>query len=158
VRQRTYPEDGRRLATQAADFAILRAADIKRHARARRGDLQLTTLYGITQCATVKKARQWLDSHHVAYRFHDFRVDGLGEDQLARWIRALGWETLVNRRGTTWRNLDEATRANLDETSAIGTLLAQPTLIKRPVLDHGGIIAVGFDQCHYQQLWQTSGQ
>lgn len=116
----------------------------------------MTTLYGIKQCDTVKKARQWLDSHHVAYRFHDFRVDGLGEDQLARWIQTLGWETLVNRRGTTWRSLDEATRANLDASSVIGTLLTQPTLIKRPVLDHCGIIAVGFDPRHYQQLLQTS--
>ncbi|MGK2913925.1 MAG: ArsC family reductase [Porticoccaceae bacterium] len=116
----------------------------------------MTILYGIKQCDTVKKARQWLDAHAVSYRFHDFRVDGLDASQIAGWIRAVGWETLVNRRGTTWRNLDEQTRAQLNGASAIATLLAQPTLIKRPVLDHRGSTSVGFDPRHYQQLLQSS--
>lgn len=114
----------------------------------------MTRLYGIKQCDTVKKARRWLDAHGLAYRFHDFRADGLSENELAPWIKAVGWEALVNRRGTTWRNLDEQTRVNLDATSAAAALLAHPTLIKRPVLDHRGIIAVGFDAGHYQRLFQ----
>lgn len=108
----------------------------------------MTTLYGITNCDTVKRARAWLDEHGVAYRFHDFKKEGVPEAQLDQWLRAPGWEALVNRRGTTWRRLDEATRAGVvDALSARTALLANPSLIKRPVVDWGSPAGVttGFD-------------
>jgi len=108
----------------------------------------MTTLYGITNCDTVKRARSWLDEHGVPYRFHDFKKEGVPEAQLDQWLRAPGWEALVNRRGTTWRRLDETTRAGVvDAASARAALLANPSLIKRPVVDwgpkHG--VTTGFD-------------
>lgn len=108
-----------------------------------------TTLYGIQNCDTVKRARAWLDEHGVAYRFHDFKKDGVPEAGLDRWLQAPGWEALVNRRGTTWRRLDDATRAAVvDAASARAVLLAHPSLIKRPVVDWGspaGGVTTGFD-------------
>lgn len=106
------------------------------------------TLHGIPNCDTVKRARAWLDSHGVAYAFHDFRKQGVPEAALDRWLRAPGWEALVNRRGTTWRQLDAATRDGVvDAASARAVLLAHPSLIKRPVVDWGAApgVTVGFD-------------
>lgn len=98
----------------------------------------MTTLYGITNCDTVKRARAWLDDHGVAYSFHDFKKSGVPEAELDRWLAAPGWEALVNRRGTTWRRLDDATRASVvDTASARAALLANPSLIKRPVVNWG---------------------
>ena len=109
------------------------------------------TLYGIPNCATVKKARLWLDAHGRQYRFHDFKRDGVPPQLLDRWLDALGWEVLTNRKGTMWRKLDEAARAAVvDRTSARALLLAQSSIIKRPVMDWGGAgtgpFTVGFKE------------
>ncbi|MGQ9724319.1 MAG: ArsC family reductase [Tepidimonas sp.] len=103
-------------------------------------------VYGIPNCATVKKARAWLDAHGVAHAFHDFKKQGVPADRLDAWLAALGWETLLNRRGTTWRQLDEATRAAVsDVASARALMLAKPSVIRRPVVDWGGSVTAGFD-------------
>ena len=95
----------------------------------------MITLYGIPNCDTVKRARAWLDDHALPSRFHDFRKEGVPEAELDRWLFAPGWQTVVNRRGTTWRRLDEATRESVvDAASARAVLLAHPGLIKRPVV------------------------
>ena len=113
----------------------------------------MTTLYGIKNCDTVKKARQWLDSHGVAYRFHDLRADDLDEASLHTWSKQLGWESLLNRRSTTWRQLADRDKENLSETSAIRLMLEQPTLIKRPVLDREGSYNVGFNEAEYKKFF-----
>ena len=104
-------------------------------------------VYGIPNCDTVKRARAWLDTHGVAYRFNDFKKGGVPAARLGAWIAALGWEALVNRRGTTWRRLSEAERAAVvDAASARALLLAQPSLVKRPVVEwRAGEPSVGFD-------------
>ncbi len=109
----------------------------------------MVTLYGIPNCDTVRKARKWLDAHGVDARFHDIRKDGLDADTLARWSQAVGWETLLNRRGQGWRKLPEATRNGIDEANALRLMLADPVLIKRPVLDIDGDIQVGFKETDY---------
>jgi len=113
----------------------------------------MTVLYGIKNCDTVKKARRWLDDHGVAYRFHDFRADGLDDRRLARWTKQVGWETLLNRRGTTWRGMPETQRKKVaDETSAVIAMLTHPALIKRPVLEINGKVHVGFKADEYASL------
>lgn len=114
----------------------------------------MTTLYGIKNCDTVKKARKWLESQFIDFQFHDFRTDGLDQQQVSIWVKALGWETLVNKRSTTWKQLDAQTRDNMDETSAIATILQQPTLIKRPLLDTGGEFTVGFKAEQYREIFK----
>ncbi|MCB1699864.1 MAG: ArsC family reductase [Pseudomonadales bacterium] len=113
----------------------------------------MITLYGIKNCDTVKKARKWLDARSVDYRFHDFRTDGLDRDTLAGWLDELGWENLVNRRSTSWRALDEATREGMNEDSALAAIMAQPTLIKRPLLDIGHERFAGFSAATYQKIF-----
>ena len=111
-----------------------------------------TTLFGIPNCDTVKRARAWLDAQGVPYQFHDFRKNGLPDDALDRWLQAPGWGTLVNRRGTTWRQLDAATRESVvDAASARAVLVAHPTLIKRPVVEWrpGTQATVGFDAAQW---------
>lgn len=115
----------------------------------------MLTLYGIKNCDTVKKARAWLERNGIAYRFHDFRSDGLDAKLLQRWTDQLGWEALLNRRGTTWRNLPESTRATVDAVRAQKLMLEQPALIKRPVLDDGKVSSVGFREAEYQQRLQS---
>ena len=103
-------------------------------------------LYGIPNCDTVKKARAWLVEQGVDYQFHDFKKQGVPPDQLARWAQAAGWEKLLNRQGTTWRKLDPALQANVHDSASAQTLmLANPSVIKRPVVDWGKDITVGFD-------------
>lgn len=103
------------------------------------------TIYGIPNCDTMKKARTWLDSHGIAYEFHDYKKAGIDEARLAAWSKKVGWETLLNRAGTTFRKLTDKEKAGLDEKKAIKLMIAQPSLIKRPVLDLGrGKILVGF--------------
>ena len=102
------------------------------------------TLHGIKACDTMKKARAWLDGQGVAYGFHDYKTSGIDEATLRRWAGEVGWETLLNRAGTTFRKLPEAARDELDEAKAIVLLLAQPSMIKRPVLDVDGALLVGF--------------
>ena len=109
----------------------------------------MTTLYGIKNCDTVKKARRWLDSHHVDYNFHDFRDHGLERSQLETWVKQVGWETLVNRRSTTWRGLSDTEKSTMNEQKAVQTMLAQPTLIKRPVLVMQENVTVGFNEKTY---------
>ncbi|MBT2323895.1 ArsC family reductase [Variovorax paradoxus] len=114
----------------------------------------MTTLYGITNCDTVKRARAWLDEHGVPYRFHDFKKEGVPEAELDHWLRAPGWEALVNRRGTTWRRLDDATRESVvDADSARAVLLANPSLIKRPVVNWGprSGVSTGFDAAQWKK-------
>jgi arsenate reductase (glutaredoxin) len=96
------------------------------------------TLYGIKNCDTMKKARAWLDARGVAYAFHDYKAEGIDRARLEGWVRSVGWETLLNRAGTTFRKLPEPDRANLDEGRALALMLYQPSMIKRPVLDLGG--------------------
>jgi arsenate reductase (glutaredoxin) len=110
------------------------------------------TLYGIKNCDTVKKARAWLDHRGLAYTFHDYRVDGLDPRLLRSWSETLGWETLLNRASTTFRGLPEADKQNLDEQKALALMLAQPSMIKRPVLDAEGRLAVGFKQDRYERM------
>jgi Spx/MgsR family transcriptional regulator len=113
----------------------------------------VTTLYGIANCDTVKKARRWLAAEGIAHAFHDLRRDGLAPARLDGWIAALGWEALLNRKGTTWRALDPALReAPLDAAAARGLMLAQPTLIKRPVIEWPAGCSVGFDPARFDAL------
>jgi arsenate reductase (glutaredoxin) len=102
------------------------------------------TIYGIKACDTMKKARSWLDTHAVSHAFHDYKTQGIGRDQLATWAQAVGWETLLNRAGTTFRKLPDTDKADLTEAKAIDLMLAQPSMIKRPVLDVAGTLIVGF--------------
>lgn len=109
-------------------------------------------LYGIANCDSVKKARAWLAERGVAYRFHDYGKDGVPARELSRWSAALGWEALLNRRGTTWRRLEEVERASaVDAASAEALLRARPSLIRRPVLAVGDELVVGFDAARYAQ-------
>jgi arsenate reductase (glutaredoxin) len=102
------------------------------------------TIYGIKNCDTMKKARAWLDAKGVAYAFHDYKADGIDKASLERWAKDVGWETLLNRAGTTFRKLPEAQRDGVTEKKAIALMLEQPSMIKRPVLDQGGKLVVGF--------------
>jgi arsenate reductase len=102
------------------------------------------TLYGIKNCDTMKKARAWLDAHGVAYGFHDYKSAGIERARLEGWAREVGWETLLNRAGTTFRKLPDAERDGLDQAKAVALMLKQPSMIKRPVLDMGGRLLVGF--------------
>ena len=104
----------------------------------------MAILYGIPNCDTVKKARVWLDEHGVAFDFHDYKKAGIDRARLQAWVSEHGWETILNRAGTTFRALPEANKANLDAGKAIDLMLAQPSMIKRPVLDLGDRTLVGF--------------
>ncbi len=111
-------------------------------------------LYGIPNCDTMKKARAWLDEHGIDYGFHDYKKLGIDKKTLLGWVRELGWQTLLNRRGMTWRKLPQAVRDNIDEASAIALMLETPGIIKRPVLDTGKSRHVGFNPADYEQLFQ----
>lgn len=113
----------------------------------------MTTLYGIKNCDTVKKARTWLEQQKVNYHFHDFRADGLSEAQVKTWIAEIGLETLVNKRSTTWKELDEATKTNFSEANAARVISENPTLIKRPLLDTGTQKHVGFKDTEYNTIF-----
>lgn len=114
----------------------------------------MTTVYGISNCDTVKKARKWLDEAGVTYRFHDFRTDGLSREQVSQWLDELGWAVLVNQRSTSWRELDAQVREQIsDGATAVAAILDQPTLIKRPLLDTGNARHVGFSAASYAQIF-----
>ena len=113
----------------------------------------MPSLYGIRNCDTMKKAWTWLDSHAVAYTFHDYKKEGVSRDALARWCDAIGWEKLLNRAGTTFRKLPDDAKADLDREKAIALMLEQPSLIKRPVLEMGEGVEVGFKPDRYAQLF-----
>jgi arsenate reductase len=102
------------------------------------------TLYGIKACDTMKKARAWLDAQSIAYRFHDYKTEGIDRALLERWCAQHGWQVLLNRAGTTFRALDEPLKAGLDQARAVELMLAQPSMIKRPVLDLGDDTLIGF--------------
>ena len=104
----------------------------------------MITLYGIKACDTMKKARSWLDQQGVAYQFHDYKKDGIDAERLRAWCAEHGWETLLNRQGTTFRKLDDADKQNIDTDKAIALMQANPSMIKRPVLDTGERRLVGF--------------
>ncbi len=116
----------------------------------------MTTLYGIKNCDTVKKARKWLDEHGIDYQFHDFRQDGLEPAQLHRWSEVLGWETLLNRRSSSWRQLNPAERDNLNEDRALVLMHDLPTLIKRPVLEYPAGVVVGFSEKRYAEIFKAN--
>ena len=101
-------------------------------------------VYGIKACDTMKKARTWLESHGVDYVFHDYKAEGIDKASLERWSKEVGWEVLLNRAGTTFRGLPDKDKTDLNEKKAIALMLAQPSMIKRPVLDIGGKLLVGF--------------
>ena len=106
-------------------------------------------LYGIPNCDTMKKARTWLDAHGVAYVFHDYKKEGVAEDRLRRWVGIAGWEVVLNRSGTTFRKLPESERMDLDADRAVALMLSQPSMIKRPVLEAGETLLVGFTPERY---------
>ena len=113
---------------------------------------KLLTLYGIKNCDTVKKARHWLEDHGIGYQFHDFRQDGLDKKQLTSWVEILGWEALVNKRSTTWRNLSEIEKDISNKQQAIKLLQKNPTLIKRPVIQNKNKLLVGYKEDEFKQL------
>lgn len=113
----------------------------------------MLTFYGIPNCDTVKKARTWLDGRGVAYAFHDYKKAGIDEASLRRWTDRLGWETVLNRAGTTFRALSETDKADLDQDKAIALMLAQPSMIKRPIVEGDGMLVAGFKP----DAWEAAG-
>ncbi len=108
-----------------------------------------TTMFGIKNCDTVAKARKWLEGEGVAYEFHDYKTQGVTADRLRAWAGEVGWEVLLNKAGTTFRKLPEADRADIDEAKAIALMVAQPSMIKRPVVEGAGSLLVGFKPERY---------
>lgn len=113
----------------------------------------MITLYGIKNCDTVKKARAWLEHNNVDYHFHDFRADGLDEPQVKKWIAEIGLETLVNKRSTTWKELNDSIKDNFNADTAVAVIVENPTLIKRPLLDTGTQGYVGFKDTEYSKIF-----
>ena len=109
-------------------------------------------MYGIPNCDTIKKAKAFLDSNNISYEFHDYKKRGVNSDSLKSWCNKLGYENLLNRRGTTWRKLDEDTKSMVNEETAILLMQEFPSLIKRPLLDTGKKLVVGFDKSEYESL------
>jgi Spx/MgsR family transcriptional regulator len=116
----------------------------------------MIVVYGLKNCDSVRKARQWLAGEGIAHRFHDFRADGLARAIVARWVAELGWPALVNRRSATWRKLDEVDRAIKDDAAAVALMTRHPALIKRPLFDLGSRRLVGFDQAVRDRLAETA--
>lgn len=112
----------------------------------------MVQLYGIKNCDTVKKARKFLDDNGVAYEFHDFKKEEPTKKQIDTWLTHIGWQTLLNMRGMTWRKLPESEREGINKTQAIKLMLEKPSIIKRPVLEKGGKVLVGFDAEIYAKL------
>ncbi|EAQ96200.1 ArsC family reductase [Congregibacter litoralis] len=110
------------------------------------------TLYGISNCDTVRKARRWLDDEGIDYRFHDFRQDGLEEALVKKWLSSQDWDKVINRRSTSWKALSVQERESMDAQKAAAAALASPTLIKRPVLESEGVLAFGFSESRYAAL------
>ena len=110
-------------------------------------------IYGIKACDTMKKARAWLDGRGVEYAFHDYKAVGIDRERLEAWAGQVGWETLLNRAGTTFRKLPDADKTGVDQAKAIDLMLAQPSMIKRPVLDVGGKLVVGFKPDAYAAMF-----
>jgi arsenate reductase len=113
----------------------------------------MTTIYGIKNCDTMKKARVWLEAHKVAHQFHDYKASGIDKSTLEGWAKKVGWEILLNRAGTTFKKLPDADKENITEKKAIALMLAQPSMIKRPVLEAKGKLTVGFKPEEYKKLF-----
>jgi arsenate reductase len=111
-----------------------------------------TVIYGIKNCDTMKKARAWLESHHVAHEFHDYKLSGIDRARLEGWVNTVGWEPLLNRAGTTFRKLPDAAKTDLTQAKAVKLMLEQPSMIKRPVLERGRQLLVGFSPEKYSAL------
>jgi len=109
-------------------------------------------IYGIPNCDTMKKARRWLQANGIEYDFHDYKKLGVPEKNLKNWVKQTGWETVLNKRGTTWRKLDEDHKDNIDEAAAIQVMLNNPGIIKRPILESGKLLLIGFDEDQYNRL------
>ena len=112
-----------------------------------------TTVYGIRSCDTMRRARRWLDERDVEHAFHDYKTQGLDAARLERWAARVGWDQLLNRRGTTWRRLDPAERDGIDAAKAIGLMAAHPSLVRRPVVERGDEVIVGFDDTLWTKLF-----
>ncbi len=110
-------------------------------------------MYGIKNCDTIKKARKWLEENHIEYEFHDYREQGVNPVQLRNWVSQHGWAILLNKRSTTWRNLPDETKQNMDETLALHVMEDQPTIIKRPVVETADSQLIGFKEAEYQQAF-----
>ncbi len=111
-------------------------------------------LYGIPNCGTVKKARAWLDEHHVNYEFHDFKKHGVSEELISGWLKQVGWQQLLKKTGPTWGQLPDAVKASIrDDASALALMREKPNVIKRPVLERNGrVLATGFNETDYEKL------
>jgi arsenate reductase len=111
------------------------------------------TLHGLASCDTTRAARKWLDAQGVPHAFHDVREDGLTHQMVEGWVKQLGWEKVLNKASTTWRELPAAAKDGIDQKAAVSLLLAHPTLVKRPVLERGGSVTVGFKPAAYAALF-----
>jgi arsenate reductase len=114
----------------------------------------VTTLYGIKNCDTIKKARKWLTDNGVEYQFHDVRADGIDPASIENWLDQAGWETVLNRRGTTWRKLDSSIQENTNRDNVTALLTEHPAMIKRPVLEVDGTVTIGFKADNYQSIFK----
>ena len=110
------------------------------------------TIYGIRNCDTMKKARAWLEAHGVDYDFHDYKIEGIDRATLEKWTRTVGWEVLLNRAGTTFRRLPDDAKQDIDERKAIKLMLEQPSMIKRPVIERGKSLLIGFSEERYSAI------
>lgn len=117
----------------------------------------MTTVYGIKNCDTVKKACAWLTQHDIDFKLHDFRKDGLSKAKVKQWLQSVDWEVLLNKRGTTWRKLSDQQKLAANNTTIIDLMIAEPTLIKRPVLEHGEQVLIGFSVDTYQEIFSADG-
>lgn len=113
----------------------------------------MITVYGIPNCDSIKKARKWLKDNAIVYEFHDYKKMGVPEKELKIWVKQVGWEVLLNKRGTTWRKLDDRTRESVNQSSAIQIMLDNPSIIKRPVLVKAKKVLVGFNKDEYVKLF-----
>ncbi len=116
----------------------------------------MTQLFGIKNCDTVKKSLKWLKDRNVSIEFNDFKKQPPTLEQLTKWNKTLGWETLLNRRGTTWRKLPEEIKTTITEESALAIMLDQPSIIKRPILEHNDQVSCGFQPEYWETLLSTS--
>lgn len=110
------------------------------------------TLYGIPNCDSIKKARNFLESRNIDYGFHDYKKQGIAENKLKRWCKIFGYENVLNRRGTTWRKLSDDVKDAMNENQALKLMQEQPSIIKRPILEYGDKVLLGFDQSEYESL------
>lgn len=112
-----------------------------------------TVLYGIPNCDTIKKAKKWLTDHDITFTFHDYRKDGISAGFLKQAEAELGWETMLNKRGTTYRQLEEAEKASIDKDKALALLELHPAMVKRPILSHDGQFYIGFKPAQYEEIF-----